>query len=500
MLDLVQPFAVGEQRSLPGDVARDTDDADHRALCVVQRALRREEDVHAVGLAQRLFEHDLRTGRHDRGLVTANARRELVVDELVDRPPDHRYVRITTGERRGAGAVGEDVPAFAVLGEDRVARRVDRRLHEHARVGERPFALRVAAAARQPPRPQPGCECEAGGQRDDERDERAFRFVPQRPPVRDQLGRDLAAQARLLGPERVEPGLADPARDQPPRRLGIAAPDLADDVGRVLLPVPERGIGRVDPSGDRGRQRLRPQRGEGFADQPPPGVVRPEERRLRGERVPAQSRFLVERAGQQGVDGLRSRVVAPLLLVERPDRRHECGSHRDRHTEQDDHVSDQHDRRPARRSGPALPRHARGGSQERKFTERGFLHFLRRTEAAEPPFFEAAAVEPDHLRIEITTEPDCARVTLRGELDLGSVPEFEIETAPLHEGPGAPSKVLLDLGELTFCDSAGLRALLVVTRALERRDAGVRLVNVPPSIRRVIEITGTATIFHIDQD
>ena len=70
----------------------------------------------------------------------------------------------------------------------------------------------------------------------------------------------------------------------------------------------------------------------------------------------------------------------------------------------------------------------------------------------------------------------------------------------MHEGPAAPSKVLLDLGELTFCDSAGLRALLVVTRALERRDAGVRLVNVPPSIRRVIEITGTATIFHIDQD
>jgi anti-anti-sigma factor len=122
------------------------------------------------------------------------------------------------------------------------------------------------------------------------------------------------------------------------------------------------------------------------------------------------------------------------------------------------------------------------------------------TEAAAPPFFEAVAVEPDHLGIEITTEPDCTRVTLRGELDLGSVPDFEIETAPLHEGPDAPSAVVLDLGRLTFCDSAGLRALLMVTRALEQRDARVRLVNVPLPIRRVIEITGTATIFHIDQD
>jgi len=109
-------------------------------------------------------------------------------------------------------------------------------------------------------------------------------------------------------------------------------------------------------------------------------------------------------------------------------------------------------------------------------------------------------VEPDHLGIEITTEPDCTRVALRGDLDLGSVPDFEIETAPLHEGPDARSTVLLDLGELTFCDSAGLRALLVVTRALEQRDADVRLVNVPPHIRRVIEITGTATILHIDRD
>lgn len=109
-------------------------------------------------------------------------------------------------------------------------------------------------------------------------------------------------------------------------------------------------------------------------------------------------------------------------------------------------------------------------------------------------------MEPDHLGIEITTEPDCARVTLRGELDLGSVPDFEIETARLHDGPQPPTTVLLDLGQLTFCDSAGLRALLVLTRALERRDASVRLVHVPAPIRRVVEITGTASIFHIDQD
>jgi anti-anti-sigma factor len=107
-------------------------------------------------------------------------------------------------------------------------------------------------------------------------------------------------------------------------------------------------------------------------------------------------------------------------------------------------------------------------------------------------------VKPNHLRIDITNEAECTRVSLCGELDLGSVPVFEMDTASLHTRPDAPPLVLIDLGELTFCDSAGLRGLLTVSRALEQRETNVRLVRVPHNVRRVLEITGTLSVFDVD--
>jgi anti-anti-sigma factor len=84
--------------------------------------------------------------------------------------------------------------------------------------------------------------------------------------------------------------------------------------------------------------------------------------------------------------------------------------------------------------------------------------------------------------------PDGERVIyLHGELDIECAPD--LERVLLRSRP-AGQRVVLDLAELKFMDSTGLRVLL---RAREAADAGrweIGLRNVPPTIRRLFDITG----------
>ena len=81
-----------------------------------------------------------------------------------------------------------------------------------------------------------------------------------------------------------------------------------------------------------------------------------------------------------------------------------------------------------------------------------------------------------------------AVVALRGELDLLSTAELEPELLRLSEEPGI-GVLALDLRDLEFMDSSGLRLVVLVERRL--RETGRRLVLVrgPQMVQRVFEIT-----------
>jgi anti-anti-sigma factor len=89
----------------------------------------------------------------------------------------------------------------------------------------------------------------------------------------------------------------------------------------------------------------------------------------------------------------------------------------------------------------------------------------------------------------VVSHANGARVMrLRGEFDLAGVPAFERE---LDRRPGPHEKTLvLDMRELTFLDSSGLRAVLMADRSV--RAAGRRCVVVrgPERVNRVLELTG----------
>jgi anti-anti-sigma factor len=92
-------------------------------------------------------------------------------------------------------------------------------------------------------------------------------------------------------------------------------------------------------------------------------------------------------------------------------------------------------------------------------------------------------------------EPGRVRLTLRGELDLGSAGRLE-RALEEHRGP-----VLLDLTALAFMDSTGIRVLLEASESSARagRDLGV----VPPSggdAKVIMEETGIAALLPLVED
>ena len=78
-------------------------------------------------------------------------------------------------------------------------------------------------------------------------------------------------------------------------------------------------------------------------------------------------------------------------------------------------------------------------------------------------------------------------IRLRGELDIESAPD--LERALLRPRP-ARQRVVLDLAELKFMDSTGLRVLLRARTAADEGRWEIQLRNVPPTIRRLFDMTG----------
>lgn len=90
---------------------------------------------------------------------------------------------------------------------------------------------------------------------------------------------------------------------------------------------------------------------------------------------------------------------------------------------------------------------------------------------------------------QIESRNGVARVALRGELDTATAPLLEESLAPL-ESNGFTS-IMLDLRDLKFLDSSGLRVLLAASERAETNGHRLLLVGATPGARRLFELTGT---------
>ena len=104
---------------------------------------------------------------------------------------------------------------------------------------------------------------------------------------------------------------------------------------------------------------------------------------------------------------------------------------------------------------------------------------------------------PETLQVNVARQPDSIRLTLRGDLDLESTP---ILAAAIDELRPLSAPLILDMTEVAFMDSSGLRALLGIReQTLTDTGAGPTLTGCAPTVLRVLEVTKTEGLLHVDR-
>lgn len=77
---------------------------------------------------------------------------------------------------------------------------------------------------------------------------------------------------------------------------------------------------------------------------------------------------------------------------------------------------------------------------------------------------------------------------MSGDLDVNRV--ASLSTDFLEASGSAPSGIVVDLSEVTFCDVACLRVLANVARRADETGTWLRLAGASSMVRRLLQITG----------
>jgi len=98
---------------------------------------------------------------------------------------------------------------------------------------------------------------------------------------------------------------------------------------------------------------------------------------------------------------------------------------------------------------------------------------------------------PAELSIETVPGPTPV-IRLSGELDSSNVGRLEATVASVLKAP--PERVVFEMSELRFMDSAGISVLVRLAAEVEQ----VEIRDPSPIIRRVIEVTGLTGVLQVE--
>ena len=98
------------------------------------------------------------------------------------------------------------------------------------------------------------------------------------------------------------------------------------------------------------------------------------------------------------------------------------------------------------------------------------------------------------LNIKKNAVGDVLAVSLEGRLDTVTAPQLD---ASLRESMDGMKELILDLRDLEYISSAGLRVLLSAQRAMAKTGS-MKLINVGDILMEIFEVTGFADILTIE--
>ena len=102
-------------------------------------------------------------------------------------------------------------------------------------------------------------------------------------------------------------------------------------------------------------------------------------------------------------------------------------------------------------------------------------------------------ITPVRLEISASDAPETTLLVLVGELDIASAPA--LERALENLAPSLPHRLVIDLTEVSFMDSTGLRALLLAHQRTQASRQELVLRPGPRQVQRVFELSGTIERF-----
>ncbi|KAB1146145.1 STAS domain-containing protein [Micromonospora sp. AMSO12t] len=103
-------------------------------------------------------------------------------------------------------------------------------------------------------------------------------------------------------------------------------------------------------------------------------------------------------------------------------------------------------------------------------------------------------------RGERNTEPGQVVLRPAGEIDMATAGEFEATLTEALRRPGV-REVVVDLADLRFLDSSGVRVLVHGVSVGRERDVTMRVTGPQPGVARVLRITGVGTLLGlVDSD
>ncbi|GGS38580.1 MULTISPECIES: STAS domain-containing protein [Actinokineospora] len=89
-------------------------------------------------------------------------------------------------------------------------------------------------------------------------------------------------------------------------------------------------------------------------------------------------------------------------------------------------------------------------------------------------------------------------ISVSGEVDLATAADLERTLSETMAGSSAAT-IEVDLSQVEFMDSAGLRVLVAARKQAEDAGRTLRLRAPHERVRRIIEITGLAPVFGLDE-
>ena len=98
------------------------------------------------------------------------------------------------------------------------------------------------------------------------------------------------------------------------------------------------------------------------------------------------------------------------------------------------------------------------------------------------------------LNIKKNAVGDVLTVSLEGRLDTVTAPQLD---ASLRESMDGMKELILDLRDLEYISSAGLRVLLSAQKAMAK-NGSMKLINVGDILMEIFEVTGFADILTIE--